>query len=243
MIMQTIKQPFAFGSRRAMQPVALVACAHRLILVMLLGRLHAHAQVPANESEARAAPRRAMEEKLNATRSRYRGSPEDTYLDITHDLAVVLTTKTCAFFPSSDGGAQNIRDVLYLKASISGSRPSQMLRYSHRRRAQHRARQRLNYITRLYRRKCTWCGRNIQKLEDLNGKKVNFSRSWIEHVRSRRGRVRAAVGFRGSQYEPADAIAGVKKGNRRNRVISGNPPSYSSALRPAHCTRCRLRGK
>jgi uncharacterized protein len=62
--------------------------------------------------------------KLNAnTVSIVAGSPEETYLDITHDLAVLLNDDNLRILPIAGmGGAQNIRDVLYLKGVISESR-------------------------------------------------------------------------------------------------------------------------
>ena len=58
------------------------------------------------------------------------GSPEETYLDITHDLSVVLNDDNLRILPMVGmGGAQNIRDVLYLKGVDIGITTSQMLRY------------------------------------------------------------------------------------------------------------------
>ena len=91
--------------------------------------------------------------RLNAnTVSIIAGSPEETYLDITHDLAVVLNDDNLRIVPMVGmGGAQNIRDVLYLKGVDIGITSSQMLRYfASTGELSTALDQRLTYITRLY---------------------------------------------------------------------------------------------
>jgi TRAP transporter TAXI family solute receptor len=232
MIMQTIKHAFRpFGSRSAMQPVALVrVCPIGLILlVMLLAGSMAHAQVPANESKRAPRLEEQWKEKLNAnTVAIIAGSPEDTYLDITHDLAVVLNDENLRILPVVGmGGAQNIRDVLYLKGIDIGITSSQMLRYfASTGELSTALDQRLNYITRLYPEEMhVVAGRNIQKLEDLNGKKVNFSDPGSStQISARDVFGLLSVSVEEVNMSQADAIAAVKKGEiAATVVISGKP--------------------
>jgi uncharacterized protein len=118
-------------------------------------------------------------EKLNAnTVSIIAGSPEDTYLDITHDLAVVLNNEDLRILPIVGmGGAQNIRDVLYLRGVDMGITSTQMLRYfASTGELSGALDQQITYITRLYPEEMhVVAGPNVKSLQDLNGKKVNFS--------------------------------------------------------------------
>jgi uncharacterized protein len=118
-------------------------------------------------------------EKLNAnTVSIIAGSPEETYLDITHDLAVVLNNEDLRILPIVGmGGAQNIRDVLYLRGVDMGITSAQMLRYfASTGELSSALDQQVTYITRLYPEEMhVVAGPNVKSLQDLNGKKVNFS--------------------------------------------------------------------
>ena len=98
------------------------------------------------------------------------GSPEETYLDITHDLSVVLNDDNLRILPMVGmGGAQNIRDVLYLKGVDIGITTSQMLRYfASTGELTSALDQRLTYITRLFSEEMHLvAGRGIRALEDL----------------------------------------------------------------------------
>jgi uncharacterized protein len=118
-------------------------------------------------------------EKLNAnTVSIIAGSPEETYLDITHDLAVVLNDEDLRILPIVGiGGAQNIRDVLYLRGVDMGITSTQMLRYfASTGELSSELDQRITYITRLYPEEMhVVAGPNVKALQDLIRKKVNFS--------------------------------------------------------------------
>jgi uncharacterized protein len=234
--MQTIKHAFRpFGSRRAMQPaVSARMCPIGLMLVaMLLGspmaQAQAQAQAPASESKRAPRLEEQWKEKLNAnTVAIIAGSPEDTYLDITHDLAVVLNDENLRILPVVGmGGAQNIRDVLYLKGIDIGITSSQMLRYfASTGELSTALDQRLNYITRLYPEEMhVVAGRNIKKLEDLNGKKVNFSDPGSStQISARDVFGLLSVSVEEVNMSQADAIAAVKKGEiAATVVISGKP--------------------
>jgi uncharacterized protein len=200
-----------------------------MLVVMLLGCPMAHAQAPVSESKRAPRLEEQWKEKLNAnTVAIIAGSPEDTYLDITHDLAVVLNDENLRILPIVGmGGAQNIRDVLYLKGIDIGITSSQMLRYfASTGELSSALDQRLNYITRLYPEEMhVVAGRNIKKLEDLNGKKVNFSDAGSStQISARDVFGLLSVSVEEVNMSQADAIAAVKKGEiAATVVISGKP--------------------
>jgi TRAP transporter TAXI family solute receptor len=156
--------------------------AARLVLTlmaMLLGVSVADSEVSPRAGARAPRLEDQWKEKLNAnTVSIIAGSPEDTYLDITHDLAVVLNNEDLRILPIVGmGGAQNIRDVLYLRGVDMGITSTQMLRYfaSTGDLASALDRQ-ITYITRLYPEEMhVLAGANVKSLQDLDGKKVNFS--------------------------------------------------------------------
>lgn len=174
--------------------------------------------------------------KLNAnTLSIIAGSPEDTYLDITHDLAVVLNDENLRILPIvGQGGAQNIRDVLYLKGVDIGITSAQMLRYFASTGELSRALdQQLTYITRLYPEEMhVVAGRNIKSIQDLNGKKVNFSESGSSTQISARdvfGLLSITVDE--VNMNQADAITAIEAGQIAATVVfSGKPASVISRI-------------
>ena len=221
-----------------MQPAVLIHV--RLIglvfITMLLSGPMAHSQ--GSVAEPKRAPRleEQWKEKLNAnTVAIIAGSPEDTYLDITHDLAVVLNDENLRILPIVGmGGAQNIRDVLYLKGVDIGITSSQMLRYfASTGELSTALDQRLNYIARLYPEEMhVVAGRNIKTLEDLNGKKVNFS----DPGSSTQISARDVFGLLSIPVEEVnmsqeDALVGVKKGEiAATVVITGKPAGVLSRI-------------
>src|SRR6267142_6514310 len=239
MIMQDIKHAFRrFGSRHSMQPAvsARARPVGLVLIMMLLVSPMAHAQV--STAEQKHAPRleEQWKEKLNAnTVAIIAGSPEDTYLDITHDLAVVLNDENLRILPVVGmGGAQNIRDVLYLKGIDIGITSSQMLRYfASTGELSTALDQRLNYITRLYPEEMhVVAGRNIKTIEDLKDKKVNFSDSGS----STQITARDVFGLLGIAVDEvnlsqADAIAAIKNGEIAATVVfSGKPAGIFSRI-------------
>jgi uncharacterized protein len=239
MIMQDVRHAFRhFVSRLAMQPAvsAHVRPIGLMLVMMLLSSPMAHSQV--STTEPKRAPRieEQWKEKLNAnTVAIIAGSPEDTYLDITHDLAVILNDENLRILPIVGmGGAQNIRDVLYLKGVDIGITSSQMLRYfASTGELSTALDQRLNYITRLYPEEMhVVAGRNVKTLEDLNGKKVNFS----EPGSSTQISARDVFGLLSVPVEEvnmsqADALVAVKKGEiAATVVITGKPAGVLSRI-------------
>jgi TRAP transporter TAXI family solute receptor len=242
MIMQKIEHFFRrFGGRRTAQPAVSTGILPIVLALMvtLLSCPVASAQGPA--AEARHAPRLEdqWKEKLNAnTVAIIAGSPEDTYLDITHDLAVVLNDENLRILPIVGmGGAQNIRDVLYLKGIDIGITSSQMLRYfASTGELSTALDQRLNYITRLYPEEMhVVAGRNVKTLEDLNGKKVNFSEPGSStQISARDVFGLLSVSVQEVNMSQEDAIAAVKRGElAATVVISGKPAGVLSRISAA----------
>jgi len=174
--------------------------------------------------------------KLNAnTVSIVAGSPEETYLDITHDLAVLLNDENLRILPIVGlGGAQNIRDVLYLKGVDIGITSSQMLRYfASTGELSTALDQRLNYIARLFPEEMhVVAGRGVKTIEELNGKKVNFSDSGS----STQITARDVFGLLGIAIDEvnlsqADAITAIKNGEIAATVVfSGKPAGIFSRI-------------
>jgi uncharacterized protein len=222
-----------------MQPaVSACACPVAIALIMMtLSGSMAFAQVSTGLQPKRP-PRleEQLKEKLNAnTVSIIAGSPEETYLDITHDLAVVLNDENLRILPIVGlGGAQNIRDVLYLKGVDIGITSSQMLRYfASTGELSGALDQRLNYITRLYPEEMhVLTSRNIRTLEDLNGKKVNFSEAGSStQITARDVFGLLSVSVDEVNMSQADAIVAVKNGQiAATVVISGKPAGVLSRI-------------
>jgi TRAP transporter TAXI family solute receptor len=174
--------------------------------------------------------------KVNAnTVSIIAGSPEETYLDITHDLAVVLNDDNLRILPIVGmGGAQNIRDVLYLKGVDVGITSTQMLRYfASTGELSSALDERLTYITRMFPEEMhVVAGRGVKTIEELNGKKVNFSDSGS----STQITARDVFGLLGIAVEEvnlsqADAITAIKNGEIAATVVfSGKPAGIFSRI-------------
>jgi len=188
---------------------------------LLLGSTVSLSQAPSPEAQWKA--------KLNAnTVSIVAGSPGETYLDITHDLAVVLNDDSLRVLPIVGmSGAQNIRDVLYLKGVDAGITSSQMLRYFASTGELGAALdQRLTYITRMFQEEMhVVAGPGIKTLEDLNGKKVNFSDPGSStQITARDVFGLLSIAVVEINLSQADAIAKVKTGEIAATVVfSGKP--------------------
>lgn len=199
------------------------------LMAMLLG-------VPVADSEVSPrvgarAPRLEdlWKEKLNAnTVSIIAGSPKDTYLDITHDLAVVLNNEDLRILPIVGmGGAQNIRDVLYLRGVDMGITSTQMLRYfASTGELSSALDQQITYITRLYPEEMhVVAGPNVKSLQDLNGKKVNFSEVGSStQITARDVFGLLSVNVEEVNMDQEDALVAIKNGEIAATVdFSGKP--------------------
>ena len=174
--------------------------------------------------------------KLNAnTVSIVAGSPEETYLDITHDLAVLLNDDNLRILPIVGmGGAQNIRDVLYLKGVDIGITSSQMLRYfASTGELSTALDQRLNYIARLFPEEMhVVASHGVQTIEELNGKKVNFSDSGSStQITARDVFGLLGIAIHEVNLSQADAITAIKSGEIAATVVfSGKPAGIFSRI-------------
>jgi TRAP transporter TAXI family solute receptor len=163
------------------------------------------------------------------------GSPEETYLDITHDLAVVLNDDNLRILPIVGmGGAQNIRDVLFLKGVDVGITSSQMLRYfASTGELSTALDERLTYITRMFPEEMhVVAGRGIKTIEELNGKKVNFSESGSStQITARDVFGLLGIAINEVNLSQADAIAAIKNGEIAATVVfSGKPAGIFSHI-------------
>jgi TRAP transporter TAXI family solute receptor len=205
------------------------------MMSMFAGGAVAIAQVPGPQP-ARTPPR--LEEqwkaKLNAnTVSIVAGSPEETYLDITHDLAVLLNDDNLRILPIAGmGGAQNIRDVLYLKGVDIGITSTQMLRYfASTGELTTALDQRLNYIALMFPEEMhVVAGRGVKTIEELTGKKVNFSDSGSStQITARDVFGLLGIAVNEVNLSQADAITAIKNGEIAATVVfSGKPAGIFS---------------
>jgi uncharacterized protein len=199
------------------------------LMLMLLGASVADSEVAPRVGVRAPRLEDQWKEKLNAnTVSIIAGSPEETYLDITHDLAVVLNNEDLRILPIVGmGGAQNIRDVLYLRGVDIGITSTQMLRYfASTGELSSALDQQVTYITRLYPEEMhVVAGPDVKSLQDLNGKKVNLS----EVGSSTQITARDVFGLLSINVEEvnmsqADALVAIKNGEIAATVdFSGKP--------------------
>jgi uncharacterized protein len=216
----------------AVRPLPIV-CA---LMSLLVSGTVSLSQAPSPEGARFSGLEAQWKAKLNAnTVSIVAGSPGETYLDITHDLAVVLNDENLRVLPIVGmGGAQNIRDVLYLKGVDAGITSSHMLRYYASTGELGAALdQRLTYITRMFQEEMhVVAGPGIKTLEDLKGKKVNFSDSGSSTQITARDVFRLlSIAVVEVNLSPADAIAKIKIGEIAATVVfSGKPTGVLSRI-------------
>ncbi len=204
------------------------------MMSMFAGGAVAIAQVPGPQPARAPRLEEQWKAKLNAnTVSIIAGSPEETYLDITHDLAVLLNDDNLRILPIAGmGGAQNIRDVLYLKGVDIGITSTQMLRYfASTGELSTALDQRLNYITRMFPEEMhVVAGRGVKTIEELNGKKVNFSDSGSStQITARDVFGLLGIAVNEVNLSQADAITAIKNGEIAATVVfSGKPAGIFS---------------
>ncbi|MBV8922603.1 TAXI family TRAP transporter solute-binding subunit [Bradyrhizobium sp.] len=215
---------------------------HALVLGLLFATMLLLSRAPGYAQTTRATkagPTPLAEEwktKINSnTVAIIAGSPEDTYLDITHDLAVVLNDDNLRILPIvGQGGAQNIRDVLYLRGVDIGITTAQMLRYFASTGELSRSLdQQLTYITRLYPEEMhVVAARDIKSIQDLNGKKVNFAEAKSStEITARDVFGLLSINVDEVNMNEADAIAAIKSGQIAATVmISGKPAEVISRI-------------
>ncbi len=132
---------------------------------------------PAPTAAARYA---ALRDKLNQnTVTVISGNPNGTYLFLAYDMSAVLDDgNELRVLPViGKGGYQNMMDVLHLKGVDLGITQSNIMSYLKKTgEFGPNIEQRVAFITRLYNEEMhVLAGSGIDRLRDLNGKKVNFS--------------------------------------------------------------------
>jgi len=132
---------------------------------------------PATTAAARYA---ALRDKLNQnTVTVISGNPNGTYLFLAYDMSAVLDDgNELRVLPViGKGGYQNMMDVLHLKGVDLGITQSNIMSYLKKTgEFGPNIEQRVAFITRLYNEEMhVLVGPGIDRLQDLNGKKVNFS--------------------------------------------------------------------
>jgi TRAP transporter TAXI family solute receptor len=157
---------------------------------IVLANLVQAQQVPPHRSEVavnavpqNAAPpseRDAFVNRLNAnTVTLVSGNPNGTYLSIAYDISAVLDDgDNLRVLPViGKGGGQNVKDILYLRGVDMGITQSNILRYFNETgEVGKNIENRMRYIARLYNEEMHVLARvEINSLQDLKGKKVNFS--------------------------------------------------------------------
>jgi uncharacterized protein len=163
------------------------------------------------------------------------GSPNETYLEIAHDLAVVLNDDNLRILPIAGmGGAQNIRDVLYLRGVDVGITSTHMLRYfASTGELSATLDQRLMYIAKLFSEEMhVVVGPNIKTIDDLNGKKVNFSEEGSStQIMARDVFGLLSIEAKEVNINQADAIAAIRSGAIAGTVLfSGKPVGIFSHI-------------
>jgi len=206
------------------------------LVSLLLSSTVSLAQAPSPDGARLSGLEAQWKAKLNAnTLSIVAGGPGETYLDITHDLAVVLNNDSLRVLPIVGmDGAQNIRDVLYLKGVDAGITSSHMLRYFASTGELGAALdQRLTYITRMFQEEMhIVAGPGIKTLEDLTGKKASFSNPGSStQITARDVFGLLSIAVVEVNLSQADAIAKVKTGDIAAAVIiSGKPAEMLSRI-------------
>jgi TRAP transporter TAXI family solute receptor len=122
----------------------------------------------------------ALRDKLNQnTVTVISGNPNGTYLYLAYDLSAVLDDgNELRVLPVvGKGGYQNMMDVLHLRGVDLGITQSNIMSYLKKTgEFGPNIEQRVAYITKLYNEEMhVLAGSGITRLQDLNGKKVNFS--------------------------------------------------------------------
>jgi TRAP transporter TAXI family solute receptor len=130
--------------------------------------------------QADSARQLAMREELNQnTVTVISGNPNGTYLYLAYDMSAVLDdgNKLRVLPVIGKGGYQNMMDVLHLRGVDLGITQSNIMSYL-KKTGEFGANidQRIAYITKLYSEEMhVLAGAGIDRVQDLSGKKVNFS--------------------------------------------------------------------
>jgi len=165
------------------------------------------------------------------------GTPAGTYLAVAYDMAAVLDKEDeLRVLPiASRAGVANVRDILYLKGVDMGIVQSDTLTLLKQTgELGTNIDQRLVYVTKLYNEEMhIVAGPGINSLQDLNGKKVNFSDVGSGTEQSTRI-VFDLLGIKAQKVNmgQADALVKVKSGEIAATVFIAGRPAAGVAKLP-----------
>jgi TRAP transporter TAXI family solute receptor len=177
-------------------------------------------------------------EELNAnTVTIVSGNPNGAYLYFAYDMSAVLDDgdKLRILPVIGKGGGQNTKDILYLRGVDMGITQSNILRYYNKTGEVGRnISNRLRYITRLYNEEMhLLVAPSINSVEDLRGKRVNFSDVGSgSQVSSQLIFDALKIKVQEVNMGQADAFEAIKKGDIAATIlIAGKPTGAYSKLK------------
>ncbi len=179
-------------------------------------------------------------EELNAnTVTIVSGNPNGTYLFMAYDMSAVLDdgNKLRVLPVLGKGGGQNTKDILYLRGVDMGITQSNILRYYNKTgEVGKNIANRLRYVTRLYNEELhLLVAPNINSVEDLRGKKVNFSDIGSGTQTSSQLIFEALrIPIQEVNMGQADAFEAIKKGEIAATIlIAGKPTGAFAKIKPS----------
>jgi TRAP transporter TAXI family solute receptor len=162
------------------------------------------------------------------------GNPNATYLSLAYDLSAVLDDgDNFRVLPViGKGGGQNLRDVRFLKGIDLGITQSVILNRARRSNEIGNIDDKIVYITKLYNEEMHFIVRSdsgIEKLEDLNGKTVNFSDIGSGTQASTRD-IFEKLGIHAKEVNMGqnDAAVALKKGEIDATILIAGKPTGST---------------
>jgi TRAP transporter TAXI family solute receptor len=195
----------------------------------------AAAPAAAQPAAAAAARYAALRDKLNQnTVTVISGNPNGTYLFLAYDMSAVLDNgDELRVLPViGKGGYQNMMDVLHLKGVDLGITQSNIMSYLKKTgEFGPNIDQRVAFISRLYNEEMhVLAGPGIERIQDLNGKKVNFSDVGSGTQFSTR-LIFELLGIRATEINvgQADGYQMVKSGEIAATVLIAGKPTGSFA--------------
>jgi TRAP transporter TAXI family solute receptor len=192
-------------------------------------------QTVATQAGPDAAPAGGISDRLNSnTVTIVSGNPNGTYLYFAYDMSAVLDDgNALRVLPIVGKGAgQNTKDLLYLKGVDMGITQSDILRhFSNTGELGANIAGRLRYIARLFNEEMhVLANAQIKSVEELRGKKVNFSDAGSGTQISSR-LIFNALGLKIEEVNmgQADAFEAIKRGEIAATVLFGGKPTAAFA--------------
>lgn len=227
------------------EPLCLHSCARTSIQVLAAAvAVFGSSSLLANAQDSRpiktarndpAAIQRLGDQINQNTISIMSGNPNATYLSLAYDLSAVLDDgDSFRVLPViGKGGGQNLRDVRFLKGIDLGITQSVILNRARRSGEIGNIDDKIVYIAKLYNEEMHFVVRNdsgIEKLEDLNGKIVNFSDIGSgTQVSTRDILEKLGVHAKEVNMGQGDAAVALKKGEIDATILIAGKPTGSTA--------------